>query len=167
MNINPMNLMMGNMNQELNGNDKEISLTIISENKKELVKCLISDKASILKEKCNLTKGALTFNYKVINTLLTIGENGIFNGALIYVKYDIKSIAFRSTQGIKIPICLSEDCPLEIALIYYLMRLGRIMDRDNKSVSFLYNACKLKFKDETPIKDIFWGNPIPSVIVKF
>jgi len=39
------------------------------------------------------------------------------------------------------------------------------MDRDNGRVSFLYNAFKLKFKDETPIKEIFSGNPIPLVIV--
>ena len=166
MNMNPMNLMMGNMNQQMDDNDKEILLTIILENKKELIKCFINDKASILNEKCNLAKGVLTFNYKVVNTKLTIGENGIFNHSLIYVKYDVKSITFRNTQGISIPICLSDDCPLEIALIYYLMRLGRIMDRDNGRVSFLYNAFKLKFKDETPIKEIFWGNPIPTVIVK-
>ena len=165
MNMNPMNLMMGNMNQQMNENDKEISLTIILENKIESIKCFINDKASILEEKCNLDKGVLTFNYKVVNTELTIGENGIFNHSLIYEKNGVKSITFRNTQGISIQICLSDDCPLEIALIYYLMRLGRIMDRDNGRVSFLYNAFKLKFKDETPIKEIFSGNPIPLVIV--
>jgi len=165
MNMNQMNLMMGNMNQQMNENDKEISLTIILENKIELINCFINDKASILEEKCNLDKGVLTFNYKVVDTELTIEENGIFNHSLIYVKYDIKNIAFRNTQGMSITICLSEDCPLEIALIYYLMSSGRIMNRYNKNVSFLYNAFKLKFKDETPIKEIFQGNPIPLVIV--
>jgi len=101
MNMNQMNLMMGNMNQQMNENDKEISLTIILENKIELIKCFINDKASILKEKCNLTKGALTFNYKVIDTELTIGENGIFNHSLIYEKNGVKSITFRNTQGIR------------------------------------------------------------------
>ena len=39
MNMNPMNIMMGNMNQKMEDKGKEISLTIISENKKEFIKC--------------------------------------------------------------------------------------------------------------------------------
>ena len=166
MNMNPMDVMMGNMNQQMKYKGKEISLKIILGNNIESIKCFIHDKASIIEEKYKLNEGCLTFNYKPINDELTIGENGFFNDSFIYVKYNIINITFENSQGLYFPICLSDDCPLDIALINYLMRIGRLEDRINRAIIFLYNACELKIGDKTPIKEIFSGSPNPRVVVQ-
>ena len=85
MNMNPMNIMMGNMNQQMKNKGKRISLIIISENKSEYINCFEDDKVSILYEKYK-GEGALTFNYKPIIGDFTIEENGISNNSFIYVK---------------------------------------------------------------------------------
>ena len=77
MNMNPFNIMMGNMNQQKENKEKEIYLAIISENKSELIKCFKEDKVSLLNEKYNLNEGILTFNYKPIDYDKTIAENKI------------------------------------------------------------------------------------------
>ena len=171
MNMNPMNIMMGNMNQQMEDKGKEISLTIISENKKEYIKCFEGDKASIIKEKCNLTKVFLTFNYKLINCDLTIKENGICYNSLIYVKYYMINLIFKNTNGTTNVICLSEDCPVRMALIYYYMKFGKInhimtnFGGGNVDSLFLYNQKVLKVEDNTPIGEIFTDNPNPLIIV--
>ena len=166
MNMNPMNIMMGNMNQQMENRGEVISLSIISEKKGESIECFINDKASILYEKCNLTKKALTFNYKPIDPDLTIKENGIIlNNSLIYVNKKIINILFKDNQRKSFAICLSEDCPIEIALIYYFMMIGRIMDRENPKFAFLYNAEQLKANDKTPIMQFFQNNYNPQVTV--
>ena len=164
MNMNPMNIMMGNMNQQMKNKGKKISLIIISENKNEYINCFEDDKSSILYEKYK-GEGALTFNYKPIIEEFTIEENGINNNSFIYVKKYIINIVFKNNQGIINFISLSDDCPIELALIYYFMRIGRIIDRDSKKFIFSYNTYNLKVEDKTPIKDIFKGNPNPLVIV--
>ena len=166
MNMNPMNIMMGNMNQQMENKGKEITLTIISEDKREYINCFEGDKASILYEKYK-GKGALTFNYKPLIGDFTLKENGIDYNSLIYAKKYMINITFKNTQGISLTICLSEDCPIDIALIYYFMRIGRIMDRDSKKFRFFYNADKMKIEDKTPITNIFHGNINPIVIVQY
>ena len=67
MNMVPSNLMMENMDKQIEDKKRIFYLTIISEKKKEFVDCFSDDKASILKEKCNLTGKLLSFNYKLID----------------------------------------------------------------------------------------------------
>ena len=119
MNMNPFNMMMGNMNQQKENKEKEIYFAIISENKSELIRCFKEDKISLLKEKYNLNEGFLTFNYKPIDYEKTIAENRIYDGSLIYIAHRIINIEFRTQRGTSTIICLSEDCPIRIALIYY------------------------------------------------
>ena len=170
MNMNPMNIMMGNMNQQIEDKGQEISLAIISENKKEFIKCFERDKASIIEEKCNLSKAFLTYNYKLINCDLTIKENGICDNSLIYVKYYMINLIFRNTNGTRNVICLSEDCPVSMALIYYYMKYGKINHimtnfEGSKESLFLYNHKSLEVGDKTPIGEIFKGISNPQITV--
>ena len=158
MNMNPFNIMLGNMNQQKENKRKEIYVKIISENKSELISCFREDKASILKEKYNLNEGILTFNYKPIDYDKTIRENGICDGSLICIAHKIINIEFENENGITNVICLSEDCPISIALINYCINIGRIylmMEGSYKDISFSYNARWFEFGDKTPIKEIF------------
>ena len=169
MNMNPSNLIMSNMNQLMRDKGKEIYLTIISENRSELIKCFEHDKASILKEKCKF-EGYLTFNYKEILSDFTIKENGICDHSLIYVKHKFKNIIFKNSIGITKVFPLSEDCPIGIAFIHYFMRLGRInqfktiFDGSKPELYFLYNYNILQIY-KTPIKEIF-NDYNPIVMVK-
>jgi vacuolar-type H+-ATPase subunit F/Vma7 len=167
MNMNPFNIMMGNMNQQKENKGKEIYLKIISENKSKLISCFNTDKASILEKKYNLNEGALTFNYKLIDYDKTISENGIYGGSLIYVAHKIINLEFRDETGAIYLIPLSEDCPISIALIYYYISLGRIylmMEGIYKDILFYYNGRSFEIGDKTPIKKIFNStNPIVTV----
>ncbi len=122
-------------------------------------------------EKCNL-KGVLTFNYKLIDTDLTLEENGIYNDYTVYLKPYIYRIFFVNNSGLKHIIYVSDDCPLEIAIIYYFIKIKRedlILKSFDKieELDFLYNAQKLKILDRTPIKKIFDSiNPNITVIEK-
>ena len=167
MNMNPFNLIMGNMNQQTN-KGQEISLIIISENRREFIKCFEYEKASILKEKYKV-EGTLTFNYKEISSDFTLKENGICDGSLIYIKHKFKNIIFKNTYGKTNVFPLSEDCPIGIAFIHYCMRLGiinqlkTIFDGNNPELNFLYNYNRLKIY-KAPIKEIFAvNNPIVMV----
>ena len=169
MNMNPMNIMMGNMNQQIVNKGKEICLTIISKNKKEFINCFEGDKASIIKEKYNLSnQNTLVFNCKPINYKLSIKENEICDGSWIYETNFIKNIIFVN-RDIKRSIPLSEDCPIGIALFYYYMKFDRInhiltaISGGKQEFFFSYNYNKLKIGDETPIKDIFLNDPNPYV----
>ena len=169
-NMNQMNMMMGNMNQAMEDKGKEISLTIIEESKRESIICFESDKASIIKEKCNLTNVFLTFNYKFIYPNLTLKENGIsWTNSLIYVKDYMINI--KNTNGITNVIPLSEDCPVRMAIIYYYMKLGKINHIatnfvvDKPEFIFIYNQKHLELGDKAPIGEIFKGNLNPLVTV--
>ena len=105
-NMSPMNIMMGNMNQQMENKGQEICLQIISENKSEYINCFEGDKASLLFEKYK-GEGALTFNYKPLDQDLTITKNGIEYNSLIYVKKYIINITFQTTQGMSKSIRLS------------------------------------------------------------
>jgi len=174
-NLNNMNPKMMNIkNNPINNNNanksrKEISITVKSENDKFIVKCIKEDKASILMEKCNL-KGVLTFNYKPIDKDLTLEENGIYDGYTIYIKSWIYRICFVNNSGHKHIICVSDDCPLEITIIYYFINIKRedlILKSFDKieELDFLYNAQKLKILDRTPIKKIFFDSINPTITV--
>ena len=165
MNMNPFNLMMGNMNQQMENKGPKIHLTIISENKKEDIECFRDDKASILYEKCNISKKHLAFNYKAIDRDSTIKENGIIDKSLIYAKNNVITILFKNRNGEISTVALSEDCPIKIALIHYYMKLGRI-NYNMKDFNFSYYGKQLTILDKIPIKEIFKGSVNPIVDVQ-
>ena len=162
---NPMNIRMDNINKTR----KEISITIISENDKFIAKCFEEDNSFILREKYNL-KGVLTFNYKPIELNLTLKENGIYGGFTVYIRPFIIRICFTNYLGQKNVISLSDDCPLEMAIIYYFIKIKRegliLKSFDGiEELVFLYNAQRLKILDRSPIKNILKFNHNPCVTV--
>ena len=161
MNMNPFNIMRGNMNLQKENKEKEIYLAIISENKSKIINCFKEDKVSVLMEKYNLNEGALTFNYKLIDYNKTLAENGIYDDSLIYVAHKIINLEFKNQNGIATVICLSEDSPIRIALIYYYIKMKGF----DKDILFLYNARKLEIGDKTPINKIF-NSTNPKVTVR-
>jgi len=85
MNMNPM-MMNQNMNpmmnqgfnqQQLEYNYRKYFVTLKTENGDFKNECNEKDKLSILFEKNNLNKGALIYEYRVLNSKLTFEENGI------------------------------------------------------------------------------------------
>lgn len=156
-NKNQMNMGMGIIQPPMTENDK-ISITIKSENDEFVVKCFEDDKASILMEKYNINEGHLSYNYKPIDINLTFKEIGIYNGSIIQVKNQVYTINFIY-NGKTTKINLSEDCPLRMAIIYFLIKLKRedlilkVLD-ESLEIIFLYNSKKLII-DNTHIKDIF------------
>ena len=136
----------------------KISINIKSENDEFVVKIFEDDKVSILREKYNLKK-ALTYNYKPLDENLTFKEIGIYHGSTIQEKNHIYTIHFQY-NGKTIKVCLTEDCPLRMAIIYYLIKINRevliLQFFDGKlEFFFIYNCAKLKINNNTPIKDIF------------
>ena len=155
---NPMNLLMPNFNKH---KGKPLHLRVKYENNISNIVCFEFDKTSILREKIkiNNAEGAFVYNFRWIDPELSFIENGIYNdGSIIEVKpimnlffdFDIK----RST------LQLSNDCPLELAIIYYLISLNNaiilkeVINNSNK-IEFRFNATKLNIKERTPISKIF------------
>ena len=169
-NMNQMNMIVGdinNLNQQMN---KEIKVIIKAENNKfDFVSCFENDNIDTLRNKLNLKyNDYLIYNYRELNPDLTLKENGIINGSIIYIKSNVINIIFKSTQGISNNIVLDEDCPLNMAIAFY----GLISKKENfwkkiyeGSIVFLFNATKLYINDETPIKKCFKGIGNPNVIV--
>ena len=56
----------------------------------------------------------------MINGNLSLVEAGITNDSIIHIK-PIMNVTFSNTNGMKNNLCLSNDCPIGLALIYYLM----------------------------------------------
>ena len=173
-NMNPMMMDINNnqMNMEMGNLQKQneifmISINIKTDNDKFVVKCSEDDKASILREKCNI-KEVLTYNYKPIDEVLTLKEIGIYHLSTIHVKNKIYTIDFNY-NGKTIKISLTEDCPLRMAIIYYFIKLKRealilkVFD-DKLELLFIYNGMKLII-DNTHIKDIFSHSLSPLVKV--
>ena len=80
------------------------------------------------------------------------------------------NLIFRNTNGTANVICLSEDCPVSMALIYYCMKYGKINHimtnfEGGKESLFLYNHKSLEVGDKTPIGEIFKGISNPQITV--
>ena len=154
-NMNPM-MMMENNFQHSGDKGSEILITIKSKDEEFTVKCFQKDKISSLKEKYNNIKGGLTYNYKLLNNNLTFNEAGISNLAEIHVG-QIKTLVFKSSRGNLNTLHLSDDCPIGLALIYYLAECPNVLwnfINKNLNVKFLFNANLLKIKDNTIIKKV-------------
>ena len=191
MNNNPMNMMNNipmnmnmffpNFNQFENDKGRELKLKVKFENNEYDISCSESDKASILREKININKKGWDFiyNFKLINPALTFEENGICLTDLDICKYIVYTIGHSEIEikpvmnltfnfnSIKKFFFLSHDCPLDIAIYYYLLKLNNplfMKEVINDRISFLFNGSKLNIREETPIINIF-KNCEPTLIV--
>ena len=180
LNNNPMNMMMNNpmnmnmlfpnFNQFENDEKRKIYLKVKFENNEYDILCFDSDKASILREKININKidGEFIYNFKFIDPRMTFEENGIYNfwEPIIEIK-PVMNLTFNF-NSIKQCLILSHDCPLYIAIYYYLLRMNNpffIYGVINYEISFLFNGSKLNIREETPIINIFKNNePVVTVI---
>ena len=153
-NMNPM-MMMENKLEQLEYKGEEIQITVKSQDEEFKIKCLTTDKISSLKKNYNIkAKGGLTYNHKLINGNLSLVEAGITNDSIIHIKPIIMNVTFRNTNGMTKNLCLSNDCPIGLALIYYLMEyplcLWSFVSK-KMGVSFVFNAQNLGVNDETII----------------
>ena len=169
MNMNiPLNIMM--MPNIIQNNEKTIFLELKCDNNTYNIDCYQKDKVSILREKINFDKGkrGFTFNYKVLDENLSFKENGIYD----YAKIEIKPVLnlFFDFHGKIYSIVLSKDCPLSIAISYFLLRMSNpfILQKiisDIRALTFLFNASNLNVKDQSPIDKIFEHiNPVITVV---
>ena len=169
MNMNiPLNMMM--MPNVIQNNEKTIFLELKCDNNTYNINCYQKDKVSILREKINFDKGkrGFTFNYKVLDENLSFKENGIYD----YAKIEIKPVLnlFFDFHGKIYSIVLSKDCPLSIAISYFLLRMSNpfILQKiinNIEALTFLFNASNLNVKDQSPIDKIFEHiNPVITVV---
>ena len=119
--MNNMNQMIGNinnLNQQLN---EEINVIVRAENKIDIVSCFENDDIITFKKKLkelNFNEGFLIHNYQVLDSELTLKDNGIVNGAIIYIKSKIRNVIFQTTTGKYKNISLDDDCPLYWPLLF-------------------------------------------------
>ena len=177
MNNNPMNMMNNipmnmnmffpNFNQFENDKGKELKLKVKFENNEYNISCFENDKASILREKININEidGYFIYNFKAIDPRITFEENGICSWDSIIEIKPLMNLTFNYLT--KNCLILSHDCPLNIAIYYYLLKLndpffmGEVI---NGKISFLFNGSKLNIREETPIINIFKNNePVVTV----
>ena len=168
MNMNPllpMNMMVPDNAQILN-KGKKITINIQLDNNINKIECFEYDKASIINEKCNNNNGFFIFNYKKIEPNLSLKDNGINNYCTIYIKPKVINLIFNY-NGVLTTLVLSDDCSLDIALHYYIIKQGNpffLRALFHNDISFLYNAKGLGINDKTPINIIFGYNPTITVV---
>ena len=80
------------------------------------------------------------------------------------------NVVFKDDKGKADSLVLSYDCPLGIAICYYLMKYRHPLDlmsviNNENTISFLFNNTSLKIKDKTPIETVFDKTPWPCVDV--
>ena len=71
--------------------------------------------------------------------------------------------------GIKISFDLSNDCPLDIAIYYYLIKLKdpfilKEFVYNSEKLDFIFNASRLNKKEGTPLYKIFKNNTGVNII---
>ena len=175
--MNPMNyiqnnIMMENSNQSLVDRGKEIRVNLEIENEGHIVKCFEGDKTSILKEKYNINKEWLSYDYRILNTEKTIKENEILDYSVVKVVPDSINIIFEEYTGQKNVLILDGNCPVWIAIIIYYLSYNNnnykykiISYLEGNIDTFIFNAKKMEMGDQTPIK-VFFNNIVnPKVLV--
>ena len=170
-NPNPMNIMVNNDNNNNPSNDKGKEINIKVEKEGEIIdiKCFEGDLASILKTK-KIGRGAFTYKYKSLKNNLSLKDNGISNNTIIHFKKSMMNVVFKDNKGLTLSVVLTYDCPLGIALIYYIMEfkdLSYIMSMINNEdkIVFLFEGKSLKINDKTDISKVFKNAPWPTVNV--
>ena len=169
MNMNQM-MMNQNINQMMILN-QEIQLIIKSEEETREITCFEHDKLSKIREKCNI-KGFLTYNSRVLDESKSIKENGLEYGSKIEIKPNIISICFKDDKSDINTLILSDDFPIGLAIIYYIIKfenpiflLPMFNGKTLNDIFFLFNGQKLNVKDITPLRAVFSGVPNPVVMV--
>ena len=168
-NPNPQNLMVNNNNYQLIDKGKEINFKVEKEGEIIEIKCFEGDLASILKKK-NIGRGAFTYKYKPLQNHLSLKDNGISDNTIIHFKKSMMNVVFKDNKGLTLSVVLTYDCPLGIALIYYIMEfkdLSYIMSMINNEdkIVFLFEGKSLKINDKTDISKVFKNAPWPTVNV--
>ena len=170
-NMNPM-MNQGFNQQQLEYNYRKYFVTLKTENGDFKNECNEKDKLSILFEKNNLNKGALIYEYRVLNSKLTFEENGIKKKyPLIYLKDGFfVNIQFQDNYGNKSNLALSNDCPLQLALIYFLTNSDNVdylfqLLKGKNSIRFLYSGESLNFYDTNPISVFFKQLQIKIIVI--
>ena len=182
MNMNPM-MMNQNMNpmmnqgfnqQQLEYNYRKYFVTLKTENGDFKNECNEKDKLSILFEKNKINNGTLIYEYRVLDSKLTFKENGIKkNNPLIYLKdgFFVKNILFQDSYGNNSSLVLSRDCPLQLALIYFLTDsdnvdyLLQLLKGNKDSIRFLHSGKSLNFYDTKPISDFFETYQVKIIVI--
>ena len=170
-NMNLMNMISGNMNnlnQKIKG--REITVNVQLENKEIIeVSCFEDDTISILKEKCKIDKGFLSFDYHIfLDETSTLKKKGIYNSSIIKVVSKAQKIIFQTTFGKQFGYTFDGDCPVGMIIILFFCEIKRsdfLLDlvQKRKEFSFLFNGTKININDTTPIIDYFQRNPSPIV----
>ena len=168
-NPNPQNLMVNNNNYQLIDKGKEINFKVEKEGEIIEIICFEGDLASILKKK-NIGRGAFTYKYKPLQNHLSLKDNGISDNTIIHFKKSMMNVVFKDNKGLTLSVVLTYDCPLGIALIYYIMEfkdLSYIMSMINNEdkIVFLFEGKGLKINDKTDISKVFKNAPWPTVNV--
>ena len=151
---------------------EEILLIIKEKDKESRIKCFEKDKISTLYEKYN-AKGIFTYNFKILDDDSTFRESRVNNFSIIDVinPNDGMNVIFKTTSGIMKIIALSIDCPVGLAIIYFLIEYNPFylfsFIKNKKCVRFSFNIGRLLFiQDETTIANFFKIRD-PKVIVSF
>ena len=160
--------------QQIENKDNEFNLKIVSGNDEFMIKCLKSDKISIIREKCHIREENLIYNYIILAEYLIFKdyeEYGITKFPVIIAKsVNATNLTFQDTSGLKFGMALWDDCPLNIALINYMIRIMNPLElfknlNDKIDIIFTFNGNKLSIKNKTPIKNIFIYNGAPIITV--
>ena len=163
------------MESNIQNKGKPMRIKIKTEDNEFDFNCFELDKVSLIREKFNI-KGFLSYNFNVLYEKWSFNENRIHNyGAIIYVKQCLIFLVFKTNEGNTHCLSFSDDCPIGIALINYIIKcdnpfylFSKINGKNySKKLSFLYNGSKLNIDDDTPIGRIFKNNPNPRITVNY
>lgn len=168
---NPPNIMPDNFEQQQKKNDSKILIIIKTQNNIFSHYGHEGDKLSTLYEKYSI-KGWLTNYYKILDKGLTLKENGLKDKSVIFEKPDFNNIVFKDISGRTYNLSLSDDCPLKLAFIYYLIKIEKFdylfsIINGIENVRFRFNNSNLKFNDNSPIWKFFKNMATPVVMVYF
>ena len=175
--INPINSMnpIINMNNQMNiinpnmkDKGKEINVKVEKDGQIIDIKVFENDLPSELRKK--LGRGSYNYKYKPLISHLSLKDNDITENTIIQFKKSMMNIVFKDDKGKADSLVLSYDCPLGIAICYYLLKYQHPLDlmsviNNENTISFLFNNTSLKIKDKTPIETVFDKTPWPCVDV--
>ena len=178
--INSFNQMNPMINNNMNNNQinmaipntkdkgKEINVKVQKDEEIFNIKIFENDLPSELRKK--LGRGSYNYQYKPLISHLSLKDNNIKDNTIIQFAKSMMNIVFMNENGSADSLVLSYDCPLGIALCYYILKfhhpldLMSIINNENK-MNFFFNDIHLKIKDKTPIQTVFNNTPWPQVNV--
>ena len=167
MNNNPMNMnnqmnmmnMMNPLNMMVPNFEPRLYLKVKFDNNEYDIVCSPKDKVSILREKIKVDIGdrGFIFNFKELDKE-SFEENGIINRETIEIKSVIN--LFFQFNGKKYSLILSRDCPFNIAISYFFIKLNNpfVLQKAINNIDefgFNYNTNRLNTKDQSPLDQIF------------